>query len=167
MLCFPNIKESFLSMLKNIINMIFSTSDTRVSVYLKLIYRCKCYNLQKLALILSRKLQRNYGVFISHKAQFDCSLTLRHPIGIVIGEGVKIGENVTIFQNVTIGRSDTYINVYPDIGNNTIIYSGAVIVGNIKIGDNCIVGANAVVTKNIPDNSIAIGIPAKYFPRKS
>lgn len=51
----------------------------------------------------------------------------------------------------------------PRIGNNVIIFSGAKIVGNVVIGDNAVVGANAVVTHDIPDNAVAVGIPAKVI----
>lgn len=50
---------------------------------------------------------------------------------------------------------------YPQIGNNVIVYSGAVIVGPVKIGDNAVIGANAVVTQDVPAGAIAVGIPAK------
>lgn len=52
---------------------------------------------------------------------------------------------------------------YPQIGNNVIVYSGAVIVGPVKIGDNAVIGANAVVTQDVPAGAIAVGIPAKII----
>lgn len=51
----------------------------------------------------------------------------------------------------------------PRIGNNVILSSGAKIIGGITIGNNVTIGANAVVTKDVPDNSIAVGIPAKVI----
>lgn len=53
----------------------------------------------------------------------------------------------------------------PIIGNHVLIGAGAVILGNIKIGDNVNIGANAVVLRDIPDNSIAVGVPAKIHRR--
>jgi len=135
----------------------------RVSSYLKLILFFKNTNL-KAALFLSNRLQKTQGVFVSPHATFDNSLTLKHPIGIVIGEGVTIGANVTIYQNVTIGGArigDAKANHYPTIGKNTVIFSGAAIIGKVNIGDNCVIGANSVVTTDIPDNSVAVGAPAK------
>lgn len=49
------------------------------------------------------------------------------------------------------------------IGAGTWIGTNAVIVGNVSIGRNCVVGANSVVTKDIPDYSVAVGIPAKVI----
>lgn len=153
--------------LKTLFDIVFATADRRVDYYIKCIFWCKTKRRKALGLILSRRLQREYGVFLPYAVDFDDSLILRHPIGIIIGDGVKIGRNVTIFQNVTLGRSDTYISAYPSIGDNTIIYSGAVLLGDIRIGNNCIIGANAVVTKNVPDCSIAVGVPARIIERHS
>lgn len=55
----------------------------------------------------------------------------------------------------------------PTIGDNVIIFAGAKIIGNVKIGNNTVIGANAVVTHNIPDNSVAVGIPAKVISNNS
>lgn len=53
----------------------------------------------------------------------------------------------------------------PKIGNNVQIGCGAVIIGNVTIGNNVYIGANAVVLKDVPDNSIAVGVPAKIKAR--
>lgn len=52
---------------------------------------------------------------------------------------------------------------YCSIGDNCMIGAGAVILGNIRIGNNVRIGANAVVTHDIPDNSVAVGVPARYI----
>ena len=53
------------------------------------------------------------------------------------------------------------------IGNNVEFGAGAKVLGKIKIGNNVTIGANAVVLCDVPDNSIAVGIPAKIYPKKS
>ncbi|GBO83165.1 hypothetical protein [Marinobacter salsuginis] len=50
---------------------------------------------------------------------------------------------------------------YPTIGAGTVIFAGAVVVGNISIGKNCIIGANSVVLRDVPDNSVCVGAPAR------
>lgn len=74
-----------------------------------------------------------------------------------------IGEDCKIFQGVTIGskwsKADC-LGEAPRIGNNVMIGAGAVILGDITIGDNSIIGANAVVTHSVPENSLAVGVPA-------
>lgn len=144
-------------------NFIFSTADNRVKIYITLLLFFKNKNKNKLALIVSRRLQCKYGVFLSCSADFDKSLILRHPVGIVIGQGVVIGKNVIIYQNVTLGTAKKGYKLYPKIGNNTIIYSGAVIIGNIEIGESCVIGANSVVTKNVPNNAVVVGNPARVL----
>jgi len=75
----------------------------------------------------------------------------------------SLGENCTVFQNVTIGYNN---GDKPTIGNNVIIYAGAVVIGGIRIGDNVIVGANSVVTKDVPSNCVVAGNPAKIIKIK-
>ena len=55
---------------------------------------------------------------------------------------------------------------YPDVGNNVTIFTGAKIIGPVKIGDNCTIGANSVVTNTFPANSIIAGIPARLISKK-
>jgi len=92
------------------------------------------------------------------------------PIGIAIGRGVQIGENCIIYQNVTIGaknQEDTDNNVYPKIGNNVLISASAIVIGNVSIGNNVIIGAAILVNKDIPDNAIVVGNPAKIIGYKN
>ncbi len=113
------------------------------------------------------RLQRQYGVHISSGARYEDDLVLAHPVGVVIGSGVEIGRGVLIYQNVTLGAEDIGPDgSYPRVGENTIIYSGAAIIGPVTIGDNCVIGANAVVLSDVPPNSVAVGSPARHFPKR-
>ena len=87
------------------------------------------------------------------------------------GGGVKIGSNCSISANVNIVSHDTvkwalsggkhpYEYAPIEIGDNCFIGTGAFIGKGVKIGNQCLIGAGAVVTKDIPDNSIALGVPA-------
>jgi serine O-acetyltransferase len=58
-------------------------------------------------------------------------------------------------------------NVAPQFGNHVDIGAGAKILGPIKIGNNVAIGANAVVLSDVPDNSIAVGVPAVIKPRRA
>lgn len=88
---------------------------------------------------------------------------------------VKIGSNTRITKNVQfithdggvwtlrklgyVGPDDVYYgNIV--VGDNCNISWNVVIMPGVRIGNNCVVGAGAIVTKNIPDNSVAVGIPA-------
>lgn len=76
-----------------------------------------------------------------------------------IGHDVVIGEFSEISPNVSISGNCT-------IGNFVFIGTGAIILPKITIGNNVVIGAGAVVTQDLPDNSTAVGIPAKIIKIK-
>lgn len=78
--------------------------------------------------------------------------------GVVINSHVKIGRGTTIQHRVTIGQTD---KGYPTIGEHCYIGAGAIIVGNVTVGNHVRIGAGAVVITDIPDNSTAVGVPAR------
>jgi len=97
-------------------------------------------------------------------AQFATPPDLPHHLnGIIISYYAKIGKNCTILQQVTIAQDQE--GKAATIGDNVVIGAGAKILGGVTIGDNVRIGANAVVTKDIPSNSIAVGVPAKVISR--
>jgi serine O-acetyltransferase len=83
----------------------------------------------------------------------------------VIGETAEIGDDVTIYQNVTLGGTSPDNGVagkrHPTISDGAIIGSGAQVLGPIVIGPRARVGANAVVTKDVPEATTVVGIPAR------
>ena len=109
------------------------------------------------------------GIEIHPKAKIGKNLFIDHGMGVVIGETSEIGNNVTIYQNVTLGGISPSINSneqrqikrHPTLKDNVVIGSGAQVLGPITIGANSRIGSNAVVTKNVPNNAVMVGIPAK------
>lgn len=83
-------------------------------------------------------------------------------IGCVVHSRAKIGDRVIIGQNTTIGRSLDPED-YPSIGDDVYISAGARTIGRIHVGNNVIIGANAVVNKDVADNSIVVGVPARVI----
>ena len=74
--------------------------------------------------------------------------------GIIISPYVKVGRNVTIFHRVTIGQD--HQGKAPVIGDDVLIGTGAVLIGDIVVGDHARIGANVFCTKSIPPNTTII-----------
>ena len=109
------------------------------------------------------------GIEIHPGAKIGKNLFIDHGMGVVIGETSDIADNVTIYHMVTLGGISPSINSndqreikrHPTLHDNVVVGSGAQILGPVVVGKNAKIGANAVVTKNVPENAVMVGIPAK------
>ena len=109
------------------------------------------------------------GIEIHPNAKIGKNLFIDHGMGVVIGETSDIGDNVTIYHMATLGgiapsiNSDDQRNIkrHPTLQENVVVGSGAQILGPVVVGKNSKIGANAVVTKDVPENAVMVGIPAK------
>ena len=109
------------------------------------------------------------GIEIHPKAKIGKNLFIDHGMGVVIGETSEIGNNVTIYHMVTLGGISPSINSdnqrdskrHPTLMDNVVVGSGAQVLGPITVSKNAKIGANAVVTKDVPENAVMVGIPAK------
>ena len=102
------------------------------------------------------------GIEIHPAAKIGRGLVIDHGEGVVIGETAEIGDDCTLYQGVTLGGTGKeHGKRHPTLGDNVMVGAGAKILGNVKIGDNTKVAAGAVVLTDLPENSTAVGIPAK------
>ena len=109
------------------------------------------------------------GIEIHPRAKIGKNLFIDHGMGVVIGETSEIGDNVTIYHMVTLGGISPSINSdnqrdtkrHPTLNDKVVVGSGAQVLGPIVIGKNAKIGANAVVTKDVAENAVMVGIPAK------
>lgn len=102
------------------------------------------------------------GIEIHPAAKIGKGLFIDHGSGVVIGETAEIGDDCTIYQGVTLGGTGKACGKrHPTIGNNVMIGAGAKVLGPFKVGSNSKIAAGAVVLEEIPENSTAVGIPAR------
>ena len=84
-----------------------------------------------------------------------------------VGPNVKIGKNCTFVSGVVFGNKTEEEDNRPVIvGDNCYFGNGVTILGPVHIGNNVTIGAHAVVTKDIPDNAVVVGVPAKIIKMK-
>lgn len=125
------------------------------------------YSVYPIARFFLNRLTFKLGISISPNTKIGSGFYIGHFGGIVVNEQSIIGENCNISQGVTLGQVNRGGSKgFPMLGNNVYIGPGAKIIGSIKIGDNVAIGANCVVTKDIPDNSVVVGIPGKIISQK-
>ncbi len=86
-------------------------------------------------------------------------LKLAHPYSTILN-AESIGENVYVNHLVTVGEKN---EKKPIIGNNVELHAASMVIGGITIGDNAIIGAGAVVVKDVPENAVVAGNPAKII----
>ena len=116
--------------------------------------------------------------FVSHVARFLTGIEIHpaaklgpglfndHGMGVVIGETAEVGENVTLLQGVTLGGTSLKREKrHPTLGNNVVVGAGAKIIGGFKIGDGSRIGAGSVVVREVPTNSVVVGVPGRVTYR--
>jgi len=138
------------------------------------IKRCKLFNLAK-------KIGYKFPIIISPKAVVDEKVkigkgTVIRP-GCIIDVDSYIGKNCIVSTNATVGHDciiDDHCHIAPgvhfsgfvEVGKLSFIGVAATIIQGIKIGKNVTIGAGSVVIKDIPDNVVAVGNPAKIIKNK-
>jgi len=115
--------------------------------------------------VLFKVVQIVTGIELPCEVDVGRNFIIDHFGGIVISGYTKFGDNCRIRNGVVVGLRQVEDKRAPVIGNNVDIGSGAKLLGPIRIGDNVLIGANAVVVTDVPDNSIAVGVPAVVKPR--
>ncbi len=117
--------------------------------------------------VLYKLVQIVTGIELPCEVPIGKNFCIEHSGGIVVSGFAKFGDNCRIRNGVVIGLSRVSDPCAPVFGNNVDIGAGAKVLGNIRIGNNVCIGANAVVLQDVPDNCIAVGVPATIKARQS
>ncbi len=102
---------------------------------------------------------RNSSFIIDVTTKIEGGLVLAHPYSTILN-AASIGKNVYVNHLVTVGEKN---NQKPIIGNNVELHANCMVIGGITIGDNAVIGAGAVVLKDVPENAVAVGNPARIL----
>lgn len=106
------------------------------------------------------------GIEIHPAARLGRGLFIDHGMGIVIGETTEVGQNVTLLQGVTLGGTSLKREKrHPTLGDHVVVGTGAAVIGAITIGDGSRIGAGSVVVRDVPPNSVVVGVPGKVTYR--
>jgi serine O-acetyltransferase len=102
------------------------------------------------------------GIEIHPGAKIGSRFFIDHGSGVVIGETTEIGDDVLLYQGVVLGGvSLKKEKRHPTLGNNVMVGAGTIVLGPIVVGDGAKIGAASLVVKDVPPNSIAVGVPAR------
>lgn len=124
------------------------------------------HRLKLIARWLSHAIRFLTGIEIHPGAKIGRKFFIDHGMGVVIGETAEIGDNVTLYHGVTLGGTTLEKGKrHPTLEENVVVGAGAKILGAITIGAGSRIGANAVVIKNVPANSVVVGVPGQVVAR--
>ena len=107
------------------------------------------------------------GIAIRPGTDIGPGFYIGHTGVIRINPDTVAGRNLSIGPGVILGQKGLGVKGAPHIGDNVYIGVGSKVLGSVKIGNNVRIGANAVVVKDVPDDSTAVGVPAKVIRRES
>jgi len=115
-----------------------------------------------LARAISQGMKTLTGIEIHPGATIGKGVFIDHGTGVVIGETAEIGDNCTIYQGVTLGGTGKDAGKrHPTLGANVMVGAGAKVLGPFTVGAGSKIAAGAVVLDAVPENSTAVGIPAR------
>jgi len=106
------------------------------------------------------------GIEIHPAARLGRGLFIDHGMGVVIGETAEVGENVTLLQGVTLGGTSLKREKrHPTLGDHVVVGTGAAVIGAITVGAGSRIGAGSVVVRDVPPNSVVVGVPGRVTYR--
>ena len=169
---FKTIKEDFLNIKRNdpalhsTFELFFNYPGLWALFFYRIAHRLYGFGLRFIPRFISGLGQFLTTIDIHPAATIGKRVFIDHGIGVVIGETAVIEDDVVIYQQVTLGGvSLTKGKRHPTVRSGAVIGAGAKVLGNITVGKNSKIGANSVVVKDVPDDSTAVGIPARVIKK--
>ncbi len=167
------IKEDFTQPIKNDpalnskFELIFNYPGVWALVNYRFAHKLHTNNFKLLARIVMGFTQVITNIDLHPAAKIGRRVFFDHAFGLVIGETAIVGDDVLIYQGVTLGGVNLNKGVkrHPTVLSGSVIGAGAKVLGNITIGHNCRIGSNSVVVRDVPDESTAVGIPARVISK--
>ena len=151
---------------RSLLEVLFCYPGLHAVWFHRLAHWCWTHRLKFLGRFLSHVNRFITGIEIHPGARLGPGLFIDHGMGVVIGETAEVGENVTIYQGVTLGGTSLEkVKRHPTIGSNVVVGSGAKVLGPFTVGDNSRIGSGSVVVKEVPPNSVVVGIPGRITHR--
>jgi len=116
--------------------------------------------------VVSAAVRMLTSVDIHPGATIGPGLFIDHATGVVIGETAVVGTDVTLYQGVTLGGTSLERGRrHPTIGDRVTVGAGAKVLGPVTVGAGSRIGANAVVVRDVPPDSVVVGVPGQVIAR--
>ena len=116
--------------------------------------------------VLYKLVQIVTGIELPCEVPVGRGFVIEHSGGIVVSGFASFGNDCRLRNGVVIGLSRVDEPCAPCFGDDVDVGAGAKILGDIRVGNHVRIGANAVVITDVPDNCIAVGVPAVIKPRR-
>jgi serine O-acetyltransferase len=113
------------------------------------------------------------GIEIHPGARLGARVFIDHGAAVVVGETAEVGDDCTIYQGVTLGAQAAARmgaatrdkKRHPTLGKGVVVGSGAQVLGSITVGDNAQIASGSIVVKEVPENSVVVGVPGRVVMR--
>ena len=124
------------------------------------------HRLRWLGRLLSHTARWLTGIEIHPGAVIGPGFFIDHGMGVVIGETAEVAPNVTLYHGVTLGGTSWKKGKrHPTLLEGVVVGAGAKVLGPITVGERTRIGANAVVVRDVPPDSVVVGIPGRVTHR--